>query len=166
MTKKHFTTLLLRIATANTAYHTRDAPIMTDAEYDALRREADEILAAHPEYGDGAEILQEVGAKPAPGFKKIQHASPMLSLDNVFAPEDFAEFCARIRRFLGLDATPLEFVAEPKIDGLSISLTYEAQKFTRAATRGDGSEGEDVTNNLLTLDSLPRTLPPDAPDRI
>jgi DNA ligase (NAD+) len=164
--KSRFTDLMARIAAANAAYHTQDAPIMTDADYDALRREADALLAEHPEYGDTAEALEEVGAKPAPGFKKILHAVPMLSLDNAFNPQEFTDFCAKIRRFLGLDATPLEFVAEPKIDGLSISLTYEDQKFIRAATRGDGTEGEDVTANLLTLDSLPRTLPPDAPAKI
>jgi len=139
---------------------------MSDADYDALRREADSLLAAHPEFAETSAPLAEIGAKPAPGFKKILHAVPMLSLDNVFAPEDFAEFCARIRRFLGLDSTPLEFVAEPKIDGLSISLTYENRQFIRAATRGDGTEGEDVTQNLLTLKSLPRTLPDDAPATI
>ncbi len=164
--KTRFTTLMLRLAEANTAYHRQDAPIMPDAEYDALRREADALLAAHPEFAENAAPLAEVGARPAPGFKKIQHAVPMLSLDNVFAPEDFTEFCARIRRFLGLDATPLEFVAEPKLDGLSISLTYENRSFIRAATRGDGTEGEDVTANLLTLDSLPRTLPAGAPEKI
>ncbi len=163
--KAKFDDLMSRIAAANTAYHTKDAPVMTDAEYDALRREADDLLAAHPELGDAAEVLDEVGAKPAAGFKKVQHNVPMLSLDNAFGPEEFVDFCARIRRFLGLDETPLEFVAEPKIDGLSISLTYEDQKFVRAATRGDGTTGEDVTQNLLTLQALPRTLP-DAPDRI
>ena len=165
-TRKHFNQLMARIAEANTAYHTKNAPEMTDAEYDALRREADDLLAAHPEFGDAAKTLEEIGAKPAPGFKKIIHAVPMLSLDNVFAPEEFADFCARIRRFLGLDATPLQFVAEPKIDGLSISLTYEDRKFTSAATRGDGTEGEDVTANLLTLRALPKTLPQTAPERI
>jgi DNA ligase (NAD+) len=164
--KSRFTDILSRIAAANAAYHTDDAPIMTDAQYDALRREADAILAEHPEYGDAAEVLEQVGARPSAGFRKILHAVPMLSLDNAFGPEEFADFCAKIRRFLGLDATPLEFVAEPKIDGLSISLAYEDQKFIRAATRGDGTEGEDVTQNLLTLQALPRTLPPDAPDKI
>ena len=157
---------MARIAAANTAYHTRDAPIITDAAYDELRREADAMLAAHPELGDAAAALAEVGAKPAAGFKKIQHAVPMLSLDNVFSPEEFEEFLSKIRRFLGLDKTPLEFVAEPKIDGLSISLTYEDRKFVRAATRGDGTQGEDVTQNLLTLQALPRTLPKSAPARI
>jgi DNA ligase (NAD+) len=164
--REHFTTLLARIAEANAAYHTQDAPIMTDAEYDALRREADAVLAAHPEYKDAASALDDVGGKPAAGFKKVVHAVPMLSLDNAFGPEEFTEFCAKIRRFLGLDETPLQFVAEPKIDGLSISLTYQDRKFVRAATRGDGTEGEDVTQNLLTLRALPRTLPPDAPDHI
>jgi DNA ligase (NAD+) len=164
--KDKFNNILARIAEANAAYHTQDAPIMTDAEYDALRREADAILAEHPEYKDAAGALEDVGAKPAAGFKKILHAVPMLSLDNAFGPAEFTEFCAKIRRFLGLDDTPLQFVAEPKIDGLSISLTYQEKKFVRAATRGDGTEGEDVTQNLLTLQALPRSLPPDAPDNI
>ncbi len=157
---------MARLAAANAAYHARDAPVMTDAEYDARRREADAILAEHPEYGEAAEVLEKVGAKPASGFAKIRHAVPMLSLDNAFAPAEFSEFCARIRRFLGLDETLLAFVAEPKIDGLSISLTYEDRKFIRAATRGDGTEGEDVTQNLLTLQTLPRELPKDAPEKI
>jgi DNA ligase (NAD+) len=164
--KSRLNEILSRIAAANEAYHTADAPIMTDGAYDALRREADAILAEHPEYGEAGDVLDQVGAKPAAGFSKIQHKVPMLSLDNAFDAEEFTEFCARIRRFLGLDATPLTFVAEPKIDGLSISLTYENRRFVRAATRGDGSEGEDVTANILTLQALPRELPPDAPDKI
>jgi len=164
--KDKFDELMARIEAANAAYHEQDAPIITDAEYDALRREADEILAAHPEFRETAKALAAVGGKPASGFAKIRHAVPMLSLDNVFAPEEFAEFCARIRRFLGLGDAPLEFVAEPKIDGLSISLTYEGRAFHHAATRGDGTEGEDVTQNLLTLRNLPLTLPADAPERI
>ncbi len=165
-TKRDFDKLLAKIAEANAAYETKNAPLMEDAEYDALRRKANAMLAAHPEYGTAAEVLAEVGAKPAAGFAKIKHSVPMLSLDNAFGRPEFEEFCARIRRFLGLDATALDFVAEPKIDGLSISLIYEDRKFTRAATRGDGVEGEDVTQNLLTLQALPRTLPKDAPDRI
>ncbi|OYV30025.1 MAG: NAD-dependent DNA ligase LigA, partial [Acidocella sp. 20-61-6] len=163
--KDRLTTLLTRIAAANEAYHAKDAPIMSDADYDALRREVADLLAANPELGDPTE-LEQVGAPPASGFAKITHIVPMLSLDNVFSPEDFAEFCARIRRFLGLDTSPLHFVAEPKIDGLSISLTYEHHKFTHAATRGDGTQGEDVTRNLLTMDCFPRKLPPNAPSRI
>ena len=164
--KTRFGELMARLTAANAAYHTQDAPLMTDAEYDALHREAEALCAAHPELAKEAEELATVGAPVAAGFKKIAHAVPMLSLDNVFATEEFAEFGARIRRFLGLDDAPLEFVAEPKIDGLSISITYENQKFVRAATRGDGTEGEDVTQNLLTLKALPRTLPASAPQHI
>lgn len=164
--RRHFDALMGRIAEANTAYHTKDAPVITDAEYDALRREANALLAGHPEFGDAAEVLEEVGAAPAAGFRKIRHSVPMLSLDNAFGPEDFVDFCAKIRRFLGLDEAPLEFVAEPKIDGLSISITYEGRRFLRAATRGDGAEGEDVSQNLLTLQALPRSLPEDAPEKI
>ncbi len=164
--KTRFDDLLARLAAADAAYHTQDAPLLTDAEYDALRREAEALRAAHPELTKQAEALATVGAPVAAGFRKIVHAVPMLSLDNVFATEEFTEFCARIRRFLGLDDAPLEFVAEPKIDGLSISMTYENRKFVRAATRGDGAEGEDVTQNLLTLQALPRDLPASAPERI
>jgi DNA ligase (NAD+) len=164
--RQTFEGLMARLRAANAAYHRKDAPIMTDAEYDALRQEADALLARHPELASLAGDLANIGAPPASGFKKIHHAVPMLSLDNGFGPQDFADFCGRIRRFLGLDATHLEFVAEPKIDGLSISMTYEGRTFTRAATRGDGLVGEDVTANLLTLESLPRDLPQDAPERI
>jgi DNA ligase (NAD+) len=165
-TKPHFDSLMARIAEANAAYHTHDAPILTDADYDALRKEAAAILEQHPEYAETAKPLEDIGAAPASGFKKIRHATPMLSLDNTFGPEEFTDFCARIRRFLGLDDTPLEFVAEPKIDGLSISLTYENQVFTHAATRGDGTEGEDVTQNILTIKSIPTKLPAGAPQKI
>jgi DNA ligase (NAD+) len=164
--RKHFDALMAKIAEANTAYHSKDAPVITDAEYDGLRREAEALLEAHPEFSDAAQALEEIGATPATGFRKIRHAVPMLSLDNAFGPKDFADFCSKIRRFLGLDDTPLQFVVEPKIDGVSISMTYEGRKFVRAATRGDGSVGEDVTQNLLTLPELPRTLPDDAPDKI
>ncbi len=153
--------ILARIDAANAAYHERDAPEITDAEYDAMRREAEAILAAHPEWRDMAGALAEVGARPASGFKKVRHRTPMLSLENVFDAEEFREFWQGKKRFLGQDGT-WEFVAEPKIDGLSISLTYEGRHLVRAATRGDGTEGEDVTANILTLD-VPRMLPKDAP---
>lgn len=161
-----FYELLARIEAANVAYYNQDAPTMTDAEYDSLRREAESILAEHPSLKGEAKALKEIGAKPEARFKKAPHIAPMLSLDNVFSTGDFVEFCARIRRFLGLDHEALNFVAEPKIDGLSISLSYENLRFVRAATRGDGSVGEDVTANLLTLKSLPLTLPISAPSRI
>ncbi|HET9147640.1 MAG TPA: NAD-dependent DNA ligase LigA, partial [Acetobacteraceae bacterium] len=164
--RQDFSRLAARIAEADLAYHRDDAPIMDDAEYDALKREAAALLAAHPELADSAAVLGAVGASPAARFAKYRHREPMLSLDNVFRPEEFAEFCARVRRFLNLDGAPLGFVAEPKIDGLSISLTYENREFTRGTTRGDGAEGEDVTQNLRTLPDVPRRLPHDAPDFI
>ncbi len=147
-------------------YHTLDAPEITDAAYDALRRRYNDLAATHPELIAADDPAAAVGAAPASGFAKLRHGVPMLSLDNAFGPEDFTEFCARIRRFLGLDEAPLAFVAEPKIDGLSISLTYEAGRFTQAATRGDGTEGEDVTANLHTLKDVPLALPAPFPARI
>ncbi|BAJ80462.1 DNA ligase [Acidiphilium multivorum AIU301] len=161
--KARLAELIERLAAADAAYYRDDAPIMDDAAYDALRREAASLRAAHP---DLAAALDQVGTTPSGAFGKVRHRIPMLSLDNVFEPADFVEFCASIRRFLGLGTAPLAFVAEPKIDGLSISLTYENRRFVRGATRGDGTEGEDVTENLRTLRELPATLPDDAPDFI
>ncbi|MBB5692815.1 NAD-dependent DNA ligase LigA [Muricoccus pecuniae] len=159
--------LARRIAEANTAYHVHDAPIMPDAEYDALFRRNQAIEARFPDLVREDSPSRRVGDAPAAGFAKLRHGTPMLSLDNAFAPEDFAEFAARIRRFLGLSAEEvLRFVAEPKIDGLSVNLTYEGGKFVRGATRGDGTEGEDITENLKTLDELPRELRAPFPDRI
>jgi DNA ligase (NAD+) len=155
--------LLAKLAEAELAYHRDDQPIMDDAAYDALKREAEALRTADPTL---AAALDHVGAPASGAFAKLRHRQPMLSLDNVFDPTEFAAFCAKIRRFLNLGPAPLGFVAEPKIDGLSISLTYENRQFVRGATRGDGSEGEDVTDNLRTLADLPLTLPDDAPDLI
>jgi DNA ligase (NAD+) len=163
-TQAEFDALMARIAAANIAYHQEDAPVLSDAEYDALRRQAEAMRTAHPALLAEAPALEAVGAKPAAGFRAVTHAVPMLSLNNVFSAEDFADFVASVRRFLKLDETPLRFVAEPKIDGLSVSLTYEARRFVRAATRGDGETGEDVTANVLTLKALPLTLPEAAPE--
>jgi DNA ligase (NAD+) len=156
--------LAAEIARHDRAYHTEDAPLVTDAEYDALRRRNAALEARFPHLIRSDSPSSRVGSAPAGAFRKVRHGQPMLSLDNAFGPEDFAEFCARARRFLGLaDAAALQFVAEPKIDGLSISLTYEDGKFVRGATRGDGAEGEDVTENLRTLKSLPNKLHGAAP---
>ena len=160
-------TLAAKIAAADIAYHGQDAPEVTDAEYDGWRRRAAEILAAHPELGDTASTMAGVGAAPAAGFAKWRHGIPMLSLDNAFEPADFIEFEARIRRFLGLKTdNALAFVAEPKLDGLSISITYENGALIGAATRGDGFEGEQVTANIRTLANVPERLAGAAPARI
>jgi DNA ligase (NAD+) len=151
--------LAQEIARHDRAYHAEDAPLITDAEYDALRQRNAEIEARFPHLIRQDSPSTRVGSAPAGAFSKVRHGEPMLSLGNAFAPEDFGEFCARIRRFLGLkEGVALEFVGEPKIDGLSISLTYEHGKFVRGATRGDGATGEDVTENLRTLKAIPKKL--------
>ncbi len=158
--------LAAEIAKHDRAYHELDAPLIADADYDALRRRNAAIEARFPKLVRADSPSRRVAPSPAGGFAKVRHAVPMLSLDNVFDAEEFAEFCQRIRRFLGLKDEKLVFVGEPKIDGLSISLTYEGGKFLRGATRGDGAEGEEVTANLLTMDAVPRTLKGQAPARI
>ena len=152
------------IARYDRAYHADDAPLITDAEYDALRQRNAAIEAAFPHLVRADSPSQRVGSTPAGAFGKYRHRVPMLSLDNAFSAEDFAEFDARARRFLGLAETaPLAIVAEPKIDGLSISLTYINGVFTQGTTRGDGTEGEDVSANLRTLKTLPVKLHGPAP---
>ena len=154
------------IAHHDRLYNTEDAPEITDAEYDALRQRNAAIEARFPSLIRPDSPSQKVGAQAASGFAKITHRVPMLSLDNAFSRAEFDEFCARIRRFLGLKDEKLEFVAEPKIDGLSISLTYERGRLVHGATRGDGAEGEDVTANLRTMKAVPNRLKGEAPERI
>ena len=148
----------------NTAYYQDDAPMVSDAEYDALFQKLVALEAAFPELKTEDSPTQKVGAAPSQGFAKIRHAIPMLSLGNAFDDEDVAEFLTRIRRFLSIgDDEPLEIVGEPKIDGLSVSLRYENGVFVRGATRGDGAEGEDITANLRTIDDIPEKLAGNAP---
>jgi DNA ligase (NAD+) len=159
------TRLADEIRVHNVSYHQQDAPIVSDAEYDALFRRLLELEAAHPDLATEDSPSQAVGAAPAQGFAKVRHTVPMLSLGNAFGEEDIGEFLTRIRRFLSLDADDmLDIVAEPKIDGLSVSLRYENGKFVRGATRGDGNEGEDITANLRTIADIPDALTGDAPD--
>ena len=153
------------IARHDIAYHRDDAPIIDDAAYDALKRRYLALEAAFPELAGEASLSDRVGAAPSEKFAKVKHAVPMLSLGNVFSDEEAAEFVARVRRFLGLaDDAPLAFTAEPKIDGLSCSLRYENGALVRAATRGDGFEGEDVTANVRTIGEIPAMLRGEAPD--
>jgi DNA ligase (NAD+) len=149
--------LAQEIAHHDAAYHTHDAPEISDADYDALRRRNAAIEARFPELIRPDGPSSRVGGAPEGGFAKLRHRVPMLSLDNAFDATEFAEFCARAKRFLGR-TEPLVLVAEPKIDGLSINLTYEHGRFVRGATRGDGTEGEDVTANLHTIKSVPDKL--------
>src|SRR4051812_20205608 len=140
-------------------YYQNDAPAITDAEYDALRTRYGEIEQRFPDLRTLESLTLKVGVAPTGRFAKIRHAVPMLSLDNAFSDEDVTRFVERIRRFLKLPADePLAFSAEPKIDGLSISLRYENGKLINAATRGDGAVGEDVTANIRTLKDVPQQL--------
>ena len=158
--------LATELARHDRAYHELDAPEITDAEYDALRRCNAVLEAKFPSLVRPDSPTRRVGGQTAVGFAKIAHRMPMLSLDNGFDDADFADFTARIRRFLGLNDEPIAIVGEPKIDGLSISLTYEGGAFVRGATRGDGMTGEDVSRNLLTMQAVPRQLVGAAPDLI
>ncbi len=154
-----------KIRKADAAYYNEDDPIMSDADYDALRAEIEVLEAKHPDLVHEQSPTQTVGATPSKGFSKVKHAVPMLSLSNVFSEDDVDGFFDKIRRFLNLpDEEPIELVAEPKIDGLSCSLRYENRVLVQAATRGDGAEGEDITANVKTISCIPQELPADAPD--
>jgi DNA ligase (NAD+) len=140
-------------------YYQHDAPTVSDAEYDALRRRYEEIEKQFPELHTLTSLTRRVGAAPAAKFKKVRHAVPMLSLGNAFTEEDVTDFVDRIRRFLALkEREKVEFTAEPKIDGLSCTLRYEKGKLVVAATRGDGTVGEDVTANIRTIKEIPNEL--------
>nr|WP_211200666.1 NAD-dependent DNA ligase LigA [Devosia oryziradicis] len=147
------------IAAADIAYHQKDAPEITDAEYDALRRRNDAIELAFPDLVRADSPGLSVGAPPAEGFAKVRHAVPMLSLAKAYTDEDVVDFLERGKRFFQKDEDlELAFTAEPKIDGLSASLLYENGVFVRGATRGDGAVGEDITANLRTIKDIPEKL--------
>jgi DNA ligase (NAD+) len=151
--------LALEIENHDKAYYQDDAPKVTDAAYDALRQRFNAIEARFPEFVTSSSPSQKIGAAPSGRFAKVRHAVPMLSLDNAFAEQDVVDFVDRIRRFLRLGGDDeIDFSAEPKIDGLSMSLRYEGGELVTAATRGDGAVGEDVTANIRTLEDVPKKL--------
>src|ERR1700761_5004124 len=150
--------LALELEGHDKRYYQDDAPSVTDAEYDALRQRFNAIEKRFPEFVSSDSPSQKVGAAPSGRFKKVRHAVPMLSLDNAFAEQDVLDFAGRIQRFLKLAEDEIDFSAEPKIDGLSMSLRYEGGELVTAATRGDGAEGEDVTANIRTLEDVPKKL--------
>ena len=156
--------LAKQLAEANAAYHTDDAPVIDDATYDALKQQNAAIEARFPNLKRSDSPSDQVGAPISEGFGKVTHAQRMMSLDNAFTDEDIVEFAARIRKFLGLlDSSRLDFTAEPKIDGLSLSLRYENGQLVQAATRGDGAVGENVTANARTISDIPEFCK-DAPE--
>jgi len=147
------------LSLANAAYHTDDAPDLSDAEYDALKRRNSAIEARFPHLKQSNSPSDQVGGPLAEGFGKITHEVRMLSLGNAFENDDVQEFDARIRKYLGLNPEePLQYTAEPKIDGLSLSLRYEHGVLVYAATRGDGETGENVTANARMIASIPQRL--------
>ncbi len=157
--KREHARLEAEIRQHDEAYYQKDAPTVSDAEYDVLRRRYEAIEAKFPDLKTLESLSRKVGAAPARGFAKVRHVVPMLSLQNAFDPQEVQEFVDRIRRFLNLkEDEPLAFMAEPKIDGLSMSLRYEGGELVTAATRGDGSEGEDVTANVRTITEIPHKL--------
>ena len=148
-------------------YYIHDDPEISDAEFDALMNELKALEAAHPELADPDSPTERVGGRPAEGFATVRHAAPMLSLENAYNEEELREFHARICRALEKpETTTLSYVAELKIDGLSIALTYEQGRLVRGVTRGDGVQGEDVTANIRVIRAVPLRLRGDVPDRV
>ena len=157
--------LAREIAYHSARYHTEDAPEISDADYDALVRRNTELEAEFPHLVRDDSPSKLIGAAPASHLSKVTHAKPMLSLDNAFYAEEVVDFVGRVRRFLNLaEDEPVALTAEPKIDGLSCSLRYEMGRLVLAATRGDGTVGEDVTANVRTIADIPQRLKGEAPD--
>ncbi|MDE4096311.1 NAD-dependent DNA ligase LigA [Phaeobacter gallaeciensis] len=157
--RQEFLALQEKLQTADLAYHQEDAPIISDAEYDAAKRRYVALTEAFPVLKDEASQLEAVGAPAASGFGKVAHSVPMLSLGNAFEDSDVEDFARSIRKYLGQsEDTPLSFTAEPKIDGLSLSLRYENGVLIQAATRGDGTVGENVTENARTIADIPQQI--------
>ncbi|HVF63030.1 MAG TPA: NAD-dependent DNA ligase LigA [Casimicrobiaceae bacterium] len=153
-----------KIATWDHAYYVVDAPIVPDAEYDAVFRELVALERAHPDLVTPDSPTQRVGGAPVATFAPVEHRVPMLSLGNAFTDDDVIGFDRRVRESLGVEA--VAYACEPKLDGLAVNLTYEDRRFVIGATRGDGATGEDVTANLRTIGAIPLSLPEDAPPRI
>jgi DNA ligase (NAD+) len=157
--EKHIGELRSEIRRHDHRYYVLDDPDISDAEYDQLVQELRALERAHPQLVTADSPTQRVGGQASGAFAKVRHSVPMLSLANAFTPPDVTDFVQRIRRFLRFDGdTPIDFTAEPKIDGLSLSLRYERGELVSGATRGDGTEGEDVTANVKRIADIPHRL--------
>lgn len=158
--------LLLKLRRAldhhNYLYFVKNAPEVSDPEYDRLMRELIELENAHPEFADPNSPSQRVGGQPLSGFASVTHTLPMLSIDNTYSPEELRDFDGRVRK--GLEETAFDYVVEPKLDGVAVSLRYEYGQFVRGATRGDGARGDDITANLRTVRAIPLQLQGVAPE--
>lgn len=164
-TVAEYNKLVAEIRQHDDAYYQDDAPKVSDAEYDSLRRRLEEIETAYPDLVSESSPSQKVGAAPSKGFKSLEHSVPMLSLGNAFESQDVSDFMERIRNFLKLPASEsIEIVTEPKIDGLSCSIRYEQGRFVQAATRGDGATGEDITENVRTISDVPKMIEGNVPE--
>src|SRR3977135_3350644 len=139
-------------------YYIHDDPEIADAEFDGLLHELEQLEAEHPDLVTVDSPTQRVAGRPIEGFDTVEHLVPMLSLDNAYNEEELRAFDERVRKGAGLGDLPVAYVAELKIDGLSIALTYEDGSLRRGATRGDGTRGEDVTANVRTIRAIPRRL--------
>ena len=164
-TKEHHQQLSQQLHDHNYRYHTLDQPTITDAEYDQLMQQLLKIEEQYPELVTPESPSQRVGSVPLNGFDEATHASPMLSLENAFNGEDLRSFDNRIKRFLSRTAD-FEYICEPKLDGVAIALTYHHGKLVRGATRGNGSTGEDITQNVRTIKTIPLQLQNNYPDRL
>ena len=157
--RKEFLKLQEQLRLADIDYHQKDSPTISDAAYDSIKRHYLNLLERFPQLTEIANQVEKVGAPAASGFGKISHAQRMLSLGNAFDDVDVINFDAGVRKYLGLSAgDQLSYSAEPKIDGLSLSLRYESGKLKQAATRGDGETGENVTGNALTISDVPHQI--------
>jgi DNA ligase (NAD+) len=155
--REEFFELQMLLWAANREYHTSDTPSISDAQYDEAKRQFIELIEAFPRFASAATQLSAIGAPVADGFGKVAHSIRMLSLENAFDADEVTDFDDRVRKFLG-HGTGLAYTAEPKIDGLSLSLRYEAGVLVQAATRGDGEVGENVTDNARTIADIPQHL--------
>src|SRR6187431_868659 len=161
---KRIKTLRETLERHNRLYYVEDAPEITDAEYDKLFGELQALEAQHPELRTPDSPTQRVGGAPLPQFSEVQHRTPMLSIGNAFDEDEVRAFDKRIRQALGVEE--VEYAAEPKFDGLAVSLVYRDGVFAQGATRGDGTTGEDVTPNLRTVGSIPLKLDTAKPPRL